>query len=174
MLLERTLTLDINPKAKLQTIFVKQCDADSNVFTVSFINSDTDPETEIQLTAAQTVNFRCLKPSGCGCIYECTVNQDGTATLVLSAESTAEHGLTLADLTIEEDDKILSTAAFWMNVKQSGVSDNLTGSNEYKTLEETIATAQALIEELEGGAIIRCDDANNDGHVVISFTHIDP
>ncbi len=173
MLLERTLTLDINPKAKLQTVFVKQCDDNSNKFTVSFVNSVSGTAQAVNITPGQTVKFRCLKPSGAGCIYTCTVS-DGKAILILDAASTAEDGLTLADLTIEESGVVLSTAAFWLNVKKSGISNNLTGTSEYKELEDTIATAQALIEELQGGAIIKCEDENNDGNVVISFTRVDP
>ena len=172
MQLNRNLTLDINPKAQIQSVFVKQHDAESNVFTVSFINSET--KEDIQIAAGQTVNFRCKKPSGLGCIYECENDGSGTVTLTLSAESTAEFGLTLADLSIEENGVILSTAAFWLRVMESGVSDNIGGSNEYVELENTIEEAKALIAELEGGAIIECEDANDDGNVVIRFTKVDP
>lgn len=172
MQLNRNLTLDINPKAKIQSVFVKQHDAESNVFTVSFTNSET--KEDIQITAGQTVNFRCKKPSGLGCIYECENDGSGTVTLTLSAESTAEFGLTLADLSIEENGVILSTAAFWLRVMESGVSDNIGGSNEYVELEKTIEEAKELIAELEGGAIIEREDANDDGNVVIRFTKVDP
>lgn len=161
----RELTLDINPKAKLQTVDVKQNDTNSNVFTITFINSYDDSTVDI---TGKTVKFRCLKPSGYGCLYTCTVNADGTATLVLSAASTAESGLVLADLSIEEGDSILSTAAFWMQVKKSGVSDNITEGNEYAELNETIDEAQTLIRELAGGATILCTD-DGDGNVTIQF-----
>lgn len=161
----RELTLDINPKAKLQTVDVKQNDANSNVFTITFINSYDDSTVDI---TGKTVKFRCLKPSGYGCLYTCTVNADGTATLVLSAASTAESGLVLADLSIEEGDSILSTAAFWMQVKKSGVSDNITESNEYTELIETMEEAQELIREMQGGGAILCSD-DGDGNITIEY-----
>lgn len=165
----RALTLNINPKSKIQTVFVKQSDADSNVFTLHIVNDD-EP---ITLLPSYTVNFRCTKPSGCGCCYPITVNVDGSATLTLSAESTAEHGLTLADISIEENGQILSTTAFWMQVMRSGMPDNIGGSNEYVVMEQTIAEAQELIRQLQGGAIIECED-DGDGNITIKFTKVDP
>ncbi len=169
MELQRTLTLDINPDAKPLTVRVKQCDADSNVFTVTFKNSYTN--STVLVTDSQTVNFRCVKPSGAGCIYACTVNQDGTATFALSATATDEPGLTLADLTIEENGVILSTVSFWIEVRKSGISSNISGSNEYVELQEVIAVARELIRELQGGAIIECEDDGN-GNVEIRFTAV--
>ena len=146
MTLTRELTLDINPGAQLQTVKVKQCDAESNIFTVSFINSLDD--STVAVGNGQTVKFRCVKPSGYSCIYNCSVN-GGAVTLTLSADSTAESGLTLADLSIEENGVILSTAAFWLDIKKSGISDHLGGANEYVELNETIERAQSVIREAD-------------------------
>lgn len=165
----RELTLNINPSSKIQTVDVKQGDAASRVFTLHIVNDDTP----VLLTNGQTVKFRCTKPSGYGCCYNCTVNQDGSATLVLSAESTAERGLTFADISIEENGQILSTTAFWMQVKRYGMPDNIGGSNEYVEMEQTIAEAQELIRQLQGGAIIECED-DGDGNITIKFTAVDP
>ena len=168
MQLIRAITLDINPKAKIQTIDVKQCDAEADVFTITFTNSITG-ET-VNVSTGQTVKFRCIKPSGFACIYNCTVNENGTATLTLSAETTAENGLTLADVSIEENDQILSTASFWLNVKRSGLSNNIGGSNEYVELVETVAEAQSLIEALAGGGLTFSDDG--DGNITVEV--VDP
>lgn len=165
----RELTLDLNPSSKIQTIDVKQGDAGSRKFTLHIVNENTP----VLLTNSQTVIFRCVKPSGYGCCYPITVNQDGTATLVLSAESTAEHGLTLADISIEENGQILSTTAFWMQVKRYGVPDSIGGSNEYVLLEQTIEEAQELIRELESCEIIECED-DDDGNITIRYTTVDP
>lgn len=162
----RELTLDINPKAKLQRVDVKQFDTESHVFNITIIDSAHD---NVQIdVSGKTVNFRCLKPSGNACLYEGTANEDGTATVVLSAGTTEESGLALADISIEENGQVLSTAAFWLQVNKSGVSDHITEGNEYVTLIQTIEQAQTLIAELAGGATILCTD-DGDGNVTIEF-----
>ena len=161
----RELTLDINPKARIQTVDVKQNDTDTNVFTITIINSVDNTMLDV---SGKTVNFRCIKPSGYGCLYECAVNSNGTVNLVLSAASTAESGLVLADISIEENDTILSTAAFWMQVRKSGIPDHITEGNEYTELIDTINEAKELIIQLQGGGIIQCSD-DGDGNVIIEF-----
>ena len=165
----RELTLNINPASKIQTVDVKQGDADSNVYKITIDND----EEKVTLKSSYTVKFRCTKPSGLGCWYPITVNADGTATLTLSAESTAEHGMTLSDITIEENGEVLSTTAFWMRVKRSGMPDSIGGSNEYVELEQTVEEAQELIRQLQGGAMIECED-DGDGNITIKFTAVDP
>lgn len=158
----RELTLDINPQSKIQTVDVKQGDAASNVFILHIVKDGTP----ILLTSSHAVKFRCTKPSGYGCCYPITVNENGTATLTLSAESTAEHGLTLADISIEEDGEILSTTAFWMQCRRYGMPDNIGGSNEYVELEQTIAEARELIQQMQGGGLVFEDDG--DGNITIT------
>lgn len=147
MTLERTLILDINPEAKMQTVKVKQSDAGSNVFTVSFINSVDD--SSVVVKSGQTVKFRCLKPSGASCSVDCAVD-DGTVTLTLDAASTAESGLCRADITIEENEVVLSSAPFWLEVVQSAISSYSGGSSG------------------GGSSSIVCED-DGDGNITIEY-----
>lgn len=147
MTFERTLNLDLNPEAKMQTVKVKQSDTGSNVFTVQFINTVDD--STVTVTSGQTVKFRCLKPSGASCSVECTVD-DGTITLTLDAASTAESGLCRADLTIEENDVVLSSAPFWLEVVQSAISNYAGGKSG------------------GGGSSIVCED-DGDGNITIEY-----
>lgn len=124
MTLERTLVLDLNPESKMQYVKVKQGDVASNVFTVSFVNSIND--SAVTIAPGQMVRFRCLKPSGASCSSQCVVD-GGAVTLTMDAESTAESGLCRADITIEENNIVLSSAPFWLEVVKSAVSSRTGG-----------------------------------------------
>ena len=105
--------LDINPKKSYKVITVKQFDSNTRGI-IAHITNNGEPYT----ITGDNVVFRIKKPDGHAIISDATINQDGTITILFPQQCLTVYGRAYADIAeINENNKVLSTVAFILNIK---------------------------------------------------------
>lgn len=190
MIYTHRITLDLNGRQQKQFIEVKQYDENSHKFIVTVKQDDE----AVTFGSGLTYKMRIVKPDKTWCIYDAALT-DGNVVCTPGDQAFTVKGLALADIEITEDNELLSTAYFYIDVGPSGVGEHLASSNEYKELQDLIAEAAAIVggsygyyipsitpsgdvhfeksrpemQDLEDVHIVAFSDASSDGNIVISM-----
>lgn len=140
MIYTHRLTLDLNGRQKKQFVEVKQFDENSHKFIITVKEDDE----AVTLSSDLTYKMRIVKPDKTWCIYDASLT-DGKVVAIPGDQAFTVKGLALADIEIAEDDELLSTAYFFLDVGPSGVGEHIASSNEYKELQDLIEEAAAIV-----------------------------
>jgi len=143
MIYTHRITLDLNGRQQKQFIEVKQFDENSHRFIITVKEDDE----AVTLSSNLTYKMRIVKPDKTWCIYDAAL-EDGKVVVIPGDQAFTVKGLALADIEITEDEELLSTAYFFLDVGPSGVGEHVASSNEYKLLQDLIAEAEQIV----GGA----------------------
>lgn len=143
MIYTHRITLDLNGRQQKQFIEVKQFDENSHKFIITVKEDDE----AVTLSSDLAFKMRIVKPDKTWCIYDASL-EDGKVVAIPGDQAFTVKGLALADIEITEDDELLSTAYFFLDVGPSGVGEHVASSNEYKLLQDLIAEAEQIV----GGA----------------------
>lgn len=143
MIYTHRITLDLNGRQQKQFIEVKQFDENSHRFIITVKEDDE----AVTLSSNLTYKMRIVKPDKTWCIYDAAL-EDGKVVAIPGDQAFTVKGLALADIEITENEELLSTAYFFLDVGPSGVGEHVASSNEYKLLQDLIAEAERIV----GGA----------------------
>lgn len=157
------IALDINAKAKLLYVPVKQFDEVARVLHIT-VTSDGESWTPER---GYTASLRILKDDGLACYYPVTIEEDGTITAPLKDGALTQSGPALADIVFSNSagTVILSTASFFLDVQRSGIFKNIEDMNEFQELLELTAEAKRIIAAFSGAGLVFSDDGN--GNITI-------
>lgn len=140
MIYTHRITLDLNGRQQKQFVEVKQFDENSHKFIITVKEDDE----AVTLSSDLAFKMRIVKPDKTWCIYDASL-EDGKVVAIPGDQAFTVKGLALADIEITEDDELLSTAYFFLDVGPSGVGEHVASSNEYKKLKDLIAEAEAIV-----------------------------
>ena len=190
MIYTHRLTLDLNGQQHKQYVEVKQFDENSHKFIIT-VKQDGE---SVSFGSGLTFKMRIVKPDKTWCIYDASL-VDGNVVAIPGDQAFTVKGLAIADIEITENDELLSTAYFFLDVGPSGVGEHISSSNEYKELQDLIDEAAAIVggsygyytpsftsdgvihvtksrdemPDLEDITAVTFADANSDGNIVITL-----
>ena len=138
--------LDINPEKSYTVVTAKQYDTDTRGI-IAHITNDGEPH----VITGNSVIFRVLKPDGHVVIGDTIINQDGTITVIFSLQCLAACGRAYADLAEMDDEKILSTAGFIIDIKPSPDPKqvDLKSMDDYPIIYNFVTNAQDVINSVQ-------------------------
>ena len=139
--------LDINPEKSYTVITAKQFDSDTRGI-IAHITENGEPYT----ITGDNVALRVKKPDGHVVIGDAIVNQNGTVTAIFSLQCLTTHGRAYADLAeMDKNGKILSTAAFIIDVKPSPDTKqiDIESMDDYPIIYNFVTNAQDVINSVQ-------------------------
>lgn len=144
------LTLDINTNTAYQVVSAKQGDTGSRWVLIHLTKNNIP----YAATVGNNAQFRCRKPDGYAVINPAVINNDGTITVELTAQTLATAGRAYADV-VESDGNgnVLSSVSFILNIMAApDVAGSATSSDEFQKLNELVSRSDELIAEAEAWA----------------------
>lgn len=159
----REILLQFVPSGDIPVVHVKQGDASTRFIRATIIK---DHQKYIP-GAEQTILFREEKPDGHAVLldninpdselgrYFVVVNDDGTVTVELTAQTTACAGKCRCDLCFVQSDRTISTAQFVLDVEEApDVSNIAVSSDDFKSLVEALGKVwDAGVVSVPGSAV---------------------
>lgn len=140
------IALDVATGAPKQRVFAKEGD---NVTRNLKIRLLKDGEKLVPEEGA-TAMFRVEKPDGHAVINPAKIEEDGTVTVTLTRQALARRGLAQADIYLEKDDEILSTACFYLDIKEMpDVAKQTASSDEFGVFVDKLNRLEDAIPEAE-------------------------
>ena len=144
------ITLDINTNTAYQVVSAKQGDTGSRWVLIHLTKNNIP----YSATVGNNAQFRCRKPDGHAVINPAIINNDGTITVELTAQTLAVAGRAYADV-VESDGEgnVLSSVSFILLIMAApNVAGNATSSDEFQKLNELVSRSDELISEAEAWA----------------------
>lgn len=151
--LNDALTLDVHKHSDYnKCIYAKQYDTNTRQITIRL----TDNNIPIVINNGEIARVRGSKPDGTYFIRDCNVFNN-TITVHIKSNMLTVDGRVVCDIGLyapantgnPDDDQLLSSSKFYINVEKSAYSEKaVLSSNDYQTLTKLIAENRILRDEL--------------------------
>ncbi len=187
------IVLDVSCLARYKYIHAKQDDNATRFLRVTLMENGE----QLVPSAGDTAYFRAIKPDRTGIYNPAAINQDGTITVELTQQTLAVQGVVAADVMLMNDDAVLASGTFFIQVEACPLGDAaVESSNEFIVLQDLIESVEQIIEQVTGGyyipsftaegklhltpskndmpaiadiTVVTFTDSNDDGNVVITL-----
>lgn len=142
----RHIYLDVNATSAVTTVKAKEGDDSLRFINVTLLRDGIQVVPDNEAIAI----FRLEKPDKHAVVNNATIEQNGTITIELTAQCTAQHGRCKADVLVRVGDKTISTANFVLEVvKSPDVANQMNSSDEFGVLTDMLERAEAVTTEGE-------------------------
>ena len=142
----QNITLDVGGTCLPFYKYIKQGDGDSTYVKVTLVAHGT----QLLPESTDTAVIRVSKPDGTMAMNPATINNDGTVTALITKQMTAAAGIAKADIClIGENDEVLSTALFFLDIEKMPAGEEIPSTNEFLYLLEMVSGIEAAVERAE-------------------------
>lgn len=142
----QNITLDVGGTCLPFYKYIKQGDGDSTYVKVTLVAHGT----QLLPESTDTAVIRVSKPDGTMAMNPATINNDGTVTALITKQMTAAAGIAKADIClIGENDEVLSTALFFLDIEKMPAGEEIPSTNEFLYLLEMVSSIEAAVERAE-------------------------
>ena len=145
----KSLTMDLDRQQAREeiTVVCKQGDCNSCELAVELRENGGVRA----ITPEQEIRLRLLKPDHTAVYRNLPASTDGRAHILLDGVILAQSGLARAEIEIHEEDALLSTFFFYLDIRERAVPDGvLESSDEFGVLQDIIDRAGQAADQMQG------------------------
>jgi len=135
------LKLDVAGSNKYSCVWAKQGDDASRYLKITV----TEGGEALVLPTTATATFRALKPDGKSIYNPATINEDGTVTVELTAQTLAVAGRVMADVSIEDSGAVLSAVSFFIDCQPAPLGQHIDSESQMVLLEAALEKTDAAV-----------------------------